>query len=76
MYHGKELLSSFRLSGHTIRFHPQTRVKTTGTACNKQYHRKVLYSSFYLTGQIGQLHPQTQILEPPSYSIINSTIGT
>ena len=24
MYHGKELLSSIRLSGHTIRFHPQT----------------------------------------------------
>ena len=24
MYRGKELLSSIRLSGHTIRFHPQT----------------------------------------------------
>ena len=52
-YHRKVLLCSFNLNGHTLGFHPDSKV------------RKVVLSSFYLNGNTIGFHPQTQKLQPP-----------
>ena len=59
-YHGKVLLSSIRLNGHTLGIDPQTPNKSHFIHLNKQHRRKVLHSSFRLNGHTLGSHPQTQ----------------
>ena len=48
------------LTGHTLGFHPDSKIQNHLVQDNKQYHRKVLLCSFYLNGHSLHFHPQTQ----------------
>ena len=56
------LLNSFHLNGHTLGYHPRTKVQNHLVQHNEQYHIKKLLNSFHLNGHtlvFHDFHPQT-----------------
>ena len=59
----------FYLSGHTLKFHPQTQNLNRLVQHNKQHQGKVLLNSFHLNGHTLGHHSQTYKIELPCNEI-------